>query len=510
MIELRNLTKVFTTNGRRKPVFRNLNLTVPAGTSVGLLGRNGAGKSTLLQILAGTLDPTSGEVITNASVSWPVGFSGSFHPDLTGAQNTRFLARVYGVDSTEMSRFVEDFAELGSHFHMPIRTYSSGMRGRLAFGASMAIKFDYYLVDEATATGDQSFRAKADATFQDRMRDAGSFVVSHSMNQIRSLCDVGLVLENGQISYFDDVNDAISYHEANLISSGAAMSKPKAEVRMAPMGLSAATVQNHSIMKDDRNRALPNGQYVRMTGSLDALRKAQEGGADRPGALLLCLHGGGGVGGNPEMMDLVCSKIFEAGEGNIVCAAASYRLMNRNNADLEDMIEDTGVALEWALHLLRTKAPEGTRLYLLGASFGGLLVLEALRRAPADQRNAVAGLILLNPVVDTSPTGFVNLVIPKGDYAHLDPMQLYADPALRTQLSCLIMHGKNDDVVPVEAARAFAGLWDESHSQMIELPGSTHGFFNRMPHAQTTGQRIATFLRREAPGLMLRQTGQTG
>lgn len=220
MIEIRNLTKVFTTHGQRHVVFENLNLTVPDKVSVAVLGRNGSGKSTLLQILSGTMDPTAGEVISDSTISWPVGFAGSFHQELTGAQNTKFLARVYGVDTDEMRRFVEDFAELGEHFYLPIRTYSSGMRGRLAFGASMAIKFDYYLVDESTATGDKSFRDKAEATFLDRMAHSGSFVVSHSMRQIKALCDVALVLENGQISFYEDVDKAIEVHEGNMERAG--------------------------------------------------------------------------------------------------------------------------------------------------------------------------------------------------------------------------------------------------------------------------------------------------
>lgn len=220
MIEIRNLTKTFYTRGRRHVVFENLNMIVPDNTSVALLGRNGAGKSTLLQILAGTMDATSGEVITDSSISWPVGFAGSFHPELTGAQNTKFIARAYGIDTDEMRQFVEEFAELGQHFYLPLRTYSSGMKGRLAFGTSMAVKFDYYLVDESTAAGDKSFRDKAEATFLERMSTSGSFVVSHSMRQVKALCDVALVLEDGQITFYEDVEEAIEVHEENLEKAG--------------------------------------------------------------------------------------------------------------------------------------------------------------------------------------------------------------------------------------------------------------------------------------------------
>jgi len=219
MIELRNLTKVFTVRGRRKVICDNINLVVPTKTSVGLLGRNGAGKSTLLKILAGNMAPTSGEVLCDGTISWPVGFAGSFHPELTGAQNTKFVARIYGIDTDGMSRFVEDFADLGQHYRLPFRTYSSGMKSRLAFGVSMAIPFDYYLVDEATATGDAAFRAKSNAVFLDRMRNAGSFVVSHSMGTIRELCDVGMVLEKGQAIYYEDVEEAIAHHEYNMLGA---------------------------------------------------------------------------------------------------------------------------------------------------------------------------------------------------------------------------------------------------------------------------------------------------
>ncbi|MCA0873445.1 ABC transporter ATP-binding protein [Seohaeicola saemankumensis] len=219
MIELRNLTKVFTVRGRQKVICDNINLQVPARTSVALLGRNGAGKSTLLKILAGNMEPTSGEILCDGTISWPVGFSGSFHPDLTGSQNTKFIARIYGIDTTQMSDFVEDFAEIGQHYHLPVRTYSSGMRSRLAFGVSMAVPFDYYLVDEATATGDASFRAKSNAVFLDRMQNAGSFVVSHSMKVVRELCDIGMVLENGQATIYEDLEEAIAKHEENMLGA---------------------------------------------------------------------------------------------------------------------------------------------------------------------------------------------------------------------------------------------------------------------------------------------------
>lgn len=216
MIRLENLTKIFHLEGRRKVVLQNVNMEFPSGVSIALLGRNGAGKSTLLQMIAGNLAPTSGRIVSTGTISWPVGFAGSFHPDLSGAQNTRFVARIYGVDTDELAAFVDNFAGLGQHFHLPFRTYSAGMRSRLAFGVSMGIPFDTYLVDEVTSVGDANFKAKSAALFKARMETAGAFVVSHSMRMIRDLCQVGVVLENGALHYYEDIEIAIAHHEANM------------------------------------------------------------------------------------------------------------------------------------------------------------------------------------------------------------------------------------------------------------------------------------------------------
>lgn len=216
MIRFENLTKAFVLGNTQKIVADNINTVFPSGVSVALLGRNGAGKSTLLDMVAGTVDPSAGRIVSSGTISWAVGFSGSFHPDLTGAQNARFVARIYGVDTDEMVEFVADFAELGVHFNMPIRTYSSGMRSRLAFGVSMAIPFDTYLVDEVTSVGDDAFRQKSTRVFQNRMKNSGAVVVSHSIGLVRRLCTAGAVLEAGKLIYFDDLDEAIALHGENM------------------------------------------------------------------------------------------------------------------------------------------------------------------------------------------------------------------------------------------------------------------------------------------------------
>ena len=212
MIRFENLSKSYWVRGERKVVIDHLNITLPTGKSLGLLGRNGAGKSTLMSIIAGTLRPDTGTVVSDGTISWPVGFSGSFHGQLTGAENVRFIARIYGVDADELVDFVAEFAELGKHYYMPVRSYSSGMRSRLTFGASMGIRFDTYLVDEATAVGDAAFRAKSQKYFADRVKNASAILVSHDMSQMRSFCDAGILLSEGKLRYFEDIEEAIEAH----------------------------------------------------------------------------------------------------------------------------------------------------------------------------------------------------------------------------------------------------------------------------------------------------------
>lgn len=216
MIRLENVSKTFHVKGRARHVARGISATFPRGKMVGLLGRNGAGKSTLLRLISGALEPDSGRVSITGTISWPIGFAGSFHRDLTGAQNTRFLARVYGVDTDELLRFVADFSELGKQFNQPIHTYSSGMKARLSFGVSMGIHFDMYLMDEVSAVGDASFKAKSEAMLLDRMRGSGGIYITHSMASVRRICDSVAVLEDGQLTWFDNVSEGLAFHDANM------------------------------------------------------------------------------------------------------------------------------------------------------------------------------------------------------------------------------------------------------------------------------------------------------
>jgi len=219
MIEFRKVSKFYPTASGRKVVLDRLDLALPWGAKVGVLGRNGAGKTTLLGMIAGVVQPTRGEIVRHGAISWPLGFGGAAHGDLTGAQNVRFVARIYGVDTDALVAYVADFAEIGEFMDMPVRSYSSGMKARLAFGMAMGIAFDWYLVDEVTAVGDAAFKKKSLAVFKSRLAEAGLLMTSHSTGTIRAYCNAGLVLDRGRVRYFPDVEEAIAVHAAAMAAA---------------------------------------------------------------------------------------------------------------------------------------------------------------------------------------------------------------------------------------------------------------------------------------------------
>ncbi len=212
MIRFDNVTKIYKTDGHRRTILERVSLTLKPGISYGILGINGAGKSTTMRLIGGVEDPTRGRIHRGLRVSWPLGFGGGFHPQMTGRDNVIFVARIYGEDPKRVLEFVEDFSELGSYLDVPIRTYSSGMGARLGFGMSMAIPFDCYLIDEVTAVGDARFQKRCTEVFSQRRRNADVIMVSHSMETIREWCQQGIVLLNGRAIVYEDVNDAIEVY----------------------------------------------------------------------------------------------------------------------------------------------------------------------------------------------------------------------------------------------------------------------------------------------------------
>tara|TARA_Y100000588_G_scaffold386094_1_gene480879 strand:- start:372 stop:1022 length:651 start_codon:yes stop_codon:yes gene_type:complete len=214
VIELQNLTKYYPSELGNQYVFKDITFTIPEGRNVALLGSNGAGKSTLFRILAGSEYPNKGRIVTDMSLSWPVALSTGIHPQMTGRENTRFIGRVNGVrDLDEYEEKVKRFAGLGIKYDLKVGGYSSGMRSRLAFGCCIAIDFDVYLIDEATSVGDQKFRRKAKQALLDKSKSAQVIMVSHELDEIREFCDSAIILHQGTLEFFNDLEEAIEKYK---------------------------------------------------------------------------------------------------------------------------------------------------------------------------------------------------------------------------------------------------------------------------------------------------------
>ena len=211
-IAFEDVLKYYKTGGHRKTVLDHVTTKFERGHSYGIMGVNGAGKSTTIRLMSGTEAPNSGKVVRNGRISWPLGLAGGFNSLMSGRHNVTFAARAYGQDVRETLDFVEDFSELGDYLDAPIKTYSSGMHGRLGFALSMAIEFDCYLIDESTATGDARFQAKCTKAFADRRTRADVIMVSHSQGTVKDYCDRGAVLVDGRLMMFSDVDEAIDVY----------------------------------------------------------------------------------------------------------------------------------------------------------------------------------------------------------------------------------------------------------------------------------------------------------
>lgn len=212
MIELAGISKKYPTRGQPVQVLRGVDLTVERGERIGILGRNGAGKSTLIRLISGAELPTSGEIKRSMSVSWPLAFGGAFQHSLTGYDNYRFICRIYGVDPTDQVKFVQDFSELGLFFWEPVKSYSAGMRARLAFAISMTIEFDCFLIDEIIAVGDARFHEKCNHELFVKRGDRAMIIVSHDPSYIREHCSRASVLHAGRLHHFSDVEQAFDFY----------------------------------------------------------------------------------------------------------------------------------------------------------------------------------------------------------------------------------------------------------------------------------------------------------
>jgi capsular polysaccharide transport system ATP-binding protein len=218
MIELKNVTKYFRTKAGKRYILKDVTLTLPDG-NIGILGRNGAGKSTLMRMLGKIEFPNSGTISSDHTFSWPLGLGGGFVGNMTGRANVRFVCDLYGLDqeqTREVIAYVREFSELGDYFDMPIKTYSSGMKGRLGFGLSLAIDFEYMIIDETLSVGDARFKKKAKDALMKKIENCHVILVSHDMKTLSEMCQTGLLVHEGQLHYYDDISEAISrYNEIN-------------------------------------------------------------------------------------------------------------------------------------------------------------------------------------------------------------------------------------------------------------------------------------------------------
>ena len=214
MIQLNNIVKRYQTRQGLNTVLNGIELQVNPGEKILVLGRNGAGKSTLIRLISGAERPTSGSITRRMSVSWPLAFSGGFQGSLTGLDNLRFICRVYGTSTEDKIDYVQDFSELGKYLREPVKTYSSGMRARLAFALSMAIEFDCYLIDEVLAVGDSRFHEKCRYELFEKRQDRALIIVSHQGKQASGQCQTIYVLNQGQMEKFSDIDKAYDHYES--------------------------------------------------------------------------------------------------------------------------------------------------------------------------------------------------------------------------------------------------------------------------------------------------------
>jgi capsular polysaccharide transport system ATP-binding protein len=215
MILLDRVSKFYPVRGAgQRWILRDATAVIRPGDRLGILGRNGSGKSTLMRLLGGVEYPNAGRIERRMSVSWPLAHGIGVHSSLTGADNARFIARIYDRPIEDTVQAVDDFAELGSYMDMSVGTYSAGMMSRLLLGLSLCMDFDCYLIDEATSVGDARFIARTQSILEERLRSRALVMVSHSTTHIRTFCRTAAILQDGHLTFFEDLDEAIATYEA--------------------------------------------------------------------------------------------------------------------------------------------------------------------------------------------------------------------------------------------------------------------------------------------------------
>jgi capsular polysaccharide transport system ATP-binding protein len=207
MIKFQNVSKRYPESPNKRMVIDDVSFEIQRGQKLGIVGINGAGKSTLIRLAAGVEKPTLGNITRTMTCSWPMGFGGAFQSSLSGNDNIRFLARIYGENYNKLRQQVETFSDLGEYLRAPVRTYSSGMRARFAFGLSLGIDFECLLIDEVIAVGDERFREKCHEAIMKRSHQALIFA-SHDTSLLNTYCDHFSIVIGGKYIKCEDLREA--------------------------------------------------------------------------------------------------------------------------------------------------------------------------------------------------------------------------------------------------------------------------------------------------------------
>ncbi|MEH6831903.1 ATP-binding cassette domain-containing protein [uncultured Sulfitobacter sp.] len=209
MLEFRNVSKSFWTGTQHKVILDRASFRVELGKSMGILAPNGTGKTTLINMMAGLEKPDEGEIYRGCNISFPLGFMGGVVGKVSAMENSRYIARLYGLDPDYVESFCRWLCGLGEYFDQPLGTYSAGMRARFSFALMLALDFDMYLIDEGMpSTTDVEFNRKAGEILQERLRTTTIVIVSHQAETLEKFARTAAVLVDGQLNVFDSLEEA--------------------------------------------------------------------------------------------------------------------------------------------------------------------------------------------------------------------------------------------------------------------------------------------------------------
>lgn len=209
MIAFEDVSKSFWTGRTRKVILDRASFKVELGQSMGILAKNGTGKTTVINMMAGLEKPDEGRVIRTSRISFPLGFMGGITAKHSATENSRYIARLYGLDPDYVESFCRWLCALDDYFDLPIGKYSAGMRSRFSFALMLALEFDIYLIDEGMPSStDVEFNRKAGQVLRQRLKNATVVVVSHQVSTLEKFCRSAAVLRNGQLYMFDTLEEA--------------------------------------------------------------------------------------------------------------------------------------------------------------------------------------------------------------------------------------------------------------------------------------------------------------